>query len=128
MSINIQETISQFENLLGDRVVERLIELSSFEDGWDNDGAKKMSLDSLTSFLTFAKNYPLDASDLGIFLGFEGEILINWHIKDGSLIDLDFDKDEITVYTDNYEGSFPYGNDDIYKKIHDISLKTQKSI
>ncbi|WMJ01196.1 hypothetical protein RBU55_06485 [Pseudomonas chlororaphis subsp. aurantiaca] len=122
LEISISEIINDLSQLLGQGVKSRLEELASFDDDWDDDGAKKLSRESLISFLEFARKFELEPDDLGIFLGFDGEVLINWHSKDRTLIDIAFRGGKVEVYTDEFEEVFCLSNVRLYRTLQAASF------
>lgn len=106
--------------MLGSAAYDRLSELVRVEHDWDNDGAKAMSISSLSLFHTFALKSGIAPADLGIFLGFEGEILINWHMNDGKLIDIAFRDGVIEIYTDEFEEAYGASDAQLYAFIEQL--------
>lgn len=106
--------------MLGSAAYDRLSELVKVEHDWDDDGAKAMAVSSLSLFHTFALKSAITPSDLGIFLGFEGEILINWHMKDGKLIDIAFRDGMVEIYTDDSEEVYSASDDQLYDFIEQV--------
>lgn len=106
--------------MLGESAFDRLTELVKVEHDWDDDGAKQMSISSLSLFHKFSRRSEIAPCDLGVFLGFEGEILINWHMHDGKLIDIAFRDDQIEIYTDDGEDFYSPDDSALYEYIERI--------
>jgi hypothetical protein len=82
-------------------ISDRLKSLSVVESNWDGDNAKPMSLSSILNleklFLSMTK-YP---DDIGVFLGYDGEVIVNWTFG-GNLVDLYvYNKSATISYLDN---------------------------
>lgn len=106
--------------MLGSLAFDRLSELVKVEHNWDDDGAKQMSISSLSLFHKIVLKSEISPKDLGIFLGFDGEILINWHMHDGQLIDIAFRDEQIEIYTDHDEETYSPHDQDLYAFIERV--------
>lgn len=111
--------IERIGGWLGERSLRRLIELAQFEAGWDGDGACAMSLNSLALLHTFISKMheKLDPADIGFYLGYDGEIFINWTQSDGALIDLAFRENRVEVYSDAWEQVFTVSDPNLYEMV-----------
>jgi len=68
----------------------RMHSLSEIQDGWDGDNAKSMSLISLMDMASFFSSVDKLPSEIGVFLGHEGEVIINWESSNNSIVDITF--------------------------------------
>ncbi|OZY32556.1 hypothetical protein [Pseudomonas lundensis] len=97
--------------------VSRLSRLARSEDNWDGEGAKAMSLSSLINFVGFLEKNDNVPPQINIFLGFYGEIVTSWELKDGSTLDMSFGDHQIELATDEHDEAFTIGDDGLYRLI-----------
>jgi hypothetical protein len=89
-------------------IFERLNFLSDVKYGWDGDNAKPMSLVSLMELKRFFEKFGDFSKEIGVFLGYDGEIIINWLSEEAGLVDVSFLNGYVSVVSDDdeYERSF----------------------
>ncbi|WP_295472825.1 hypothetical protein [uncultured Pseudomonas sp.] len=97
-----------------EQAADRLRILAESDYGWDGSGAEAMSIDSLASLQTFFQRAGQFAGDFGFFLGYEGEILINWTSKAGELIDMAFFDGRAELCSDSEELEFGIDDPELY--------------
>jgi len=87
----------QLPPLLGETPMLRLQRLIASEDDWDGQGAKALNATALDTFCGFVRQVRPDPDDLGLFLGFEGELIVSCHDHHGAQVDLVF-RDRLVEY------------------------------
>lgn len=112
-----KQYIESIGGILGAAVVARLHELACVDAGWDGANADAMSLDSLSSLNEFFQRAGHFSDDIGFFLGYEGEILINWREGAGGLVDIAFVEGTAQICTDDWEGVFSIQDPELYSLI-----------
>ncbi|KII32202.1 hypothetical protein NL64_13230 [Pseudomonas fluorescens] len=100
--------------------VARLSRLARSLDNWDGEGSKAMSLSSLINFVSFLEKNREVPSDIHIFLGFYGEIVTSWGLKDGSTLDMSFGDHQIELATDEHDEVFAIGDNGLYRLIAEL--------
>jgi hypothetical protein len=94
MSPNPKTTLlhqaEQLRPLLGELPVQRLVRLIASEDDWDGQGARALSASAFALFCTFTQQVRFDPTDLGLFLGFQGELIVSCHDQGGAPVDMVF--------------------------------------
>ncbi|WP_047933489.1 hypothetical protein [Pseudomonas putida] len=95
----------------------RLRCLADTDHGWNGSDAEAMSIDSLATFHAFIKEAGRFASDFGFFLGYEGEILINWTSRQGDLIDMAFHANRVELSSDTEDLEFEINDPKLYQVI-----------
>lgn len=115
-SIAKDSYIENISAILGASVSRRLSELSQSEAGWDGADASPMSIESLSTLDTFIQNAGSFSDNIGFFLGYEGEILINWVSEDGELTDMAFFDRVVEIYSDKGEADFSIDDQNLYKQ------------
>ncbi|AZE39731.1 hypothetical protein C4K05_0361 [Pseudomonas chlororaphis subsp. aureofaciens] len=108
--------IESISSILGAPVSGRLTELSQSEAGWDGGDAAPMSIESLSTLETFIQTAGGFSDSIGFFLGYEGEILINWVSEEGELIDMAFFDGVAEIYSDEGEARFSIDDQNLYKQ------------
>lgn len=98
----------------------RLSRLARSEDNWDGEGAKAMSLSSLINFVSFLEKSEIVPSKIDIFLGFYGEIVTSWALKDGSTLDMSFGDNQIELATDEHDEVFSIDDSGLYRLIAEL--------
>lgn len=98
-------TLDSIKNL-APSIYKRLNSLSKVENGWDGEDAKSMSLVSLNNLKLFFSSLRKIPESIGVFLGYDGEIIINWPIGNNKLVDVYFHNDIINVVVDDMEYDF----------------------
>lgn len=86
----MHQIADQLRFTLDDSGVERLKRLIASEDDWDGQGAKALSLTALVDFQSFLKQVQLEVKTLGLFLGFDGALIVSSQAPNGSGVDLAF--------------------------------------
>lgn len=100
--------------------VARLSRLARSADNWDGEGAKAMSLSSLINFVGFLEKNDKVPSEINVFLGFYGEIVTSWELKDGSTLDMSFGDHQIELATDEHDEVFTIGDKGLYRLIAEL--------
>jgi hypothetical protein len=95
----------------------RLRSLAETDHGWNGSDAEAMSLDSLATLHAFLQEAGRFASDFGFFLGYEGEILINWTSRQGDLIDMAFYAGHAELSSDTEDLEFEIDDPQLYQMI-----------
>ncbi|MCX4218724.1 hypothetical protein MKZ87_13855 [Pseudomonas sp. MCal1] len=108
--------IESISSILGAPVFGRLTELSQSAAGWDGADAPPMSIESLSTLETFIQKAGGFSDGIGFFLGYEGEILINWVTEEGQLIDMAFYDGIAEIYSDSGEERFSINDQNLYKQ------------
>lgn len=103
--------------VLDPQAATRLRNLAAVEHGWDGSDAEPMALGSLATLQKFFRNAKCFADDIGFFLGYEGEILINWTSKAEGLIDIAFYEDYVVLSSDTEELKFSVSDPELYRLI-----------
>lgn len=106
--------IESLGSILGSDVASRLTDLANTEAGWDGGDAEAMSLDSLSAMENFFKKAGSFSDDIGFFLGYDGEILINWKDPTGALIDMSFFEGSAEISSDFEDRRFSIQDPDLY--------------
>ncbi|WP_341522177.1 hypothetical protein AABC73_01650 [Pseudomonas sp. G.S.17] len=114
--------IESIGSSLGAEVAARLRALADTDAGWDGSDAEAMSLDSLSSLETFFRTAGRFSDDIGFFLGYEGEILINWEDRTGSLIDMSFFDGYAEISSDLEDRRFAIHDPDLYHRFANKNL------
>ncbi|MGO4001469.1 hypothetical protein ABVN23_10170 [Pseudomonas fluorescens] len=96
------------------QAADRLRVLAESDYGWNGGDAEAMSIDSLASLQTFFQRAGQFAGDFGFFLGYEGEILINWTSKTGELVDMAFFDGRAELCSDTDEREFSIYDPELY--------------
>lgn len=105
---------------LDQRSSARLMKLSRSFDNWDGEGAKAMTLSALANFVGFLEKSQNAPAAINIFLGFYGEIVTSWKLKDGSTLDMSFGEHQIELATDEHDEIFAIGDPDLYRLIAEL--------
>jgi len=95
----------------------RLRCLADTDHGWNGSDAEAMSIDSLATLHAFIEEAGRFASDFGFFLGYEGEILINWTSRQGDLIDMAFNAGRAELSSDTEDLEFEINDPELYQLI-----------
>lgn len=109
--------IQSIGGALGQEVSDRLAELSKCEAGWDGADAAPMSIESLSTLETFIHKAGRFSDDIGFFLGYDGEILINWRDETGELTDMAFFDGLAELYGDVGEEKFSIDDQCLYERL-----------
>ncbi|MNO98535.1 hypothetical protein D3C76_902830 [compost metagenome] len=103
---------------LGQDISVRLTELSKCDAGWDGADAAPMSIESLSTLETFIQKMGRFSDDIGFFLGYDGEILINWRDETGELTDMAFLDGSAELYGgDVGEEKFSIDDQRLYERL-----------
>lgn len=95
----------------------RLQELVDVEAGWDGNGAESMSIESLSAMETFFQRAGRFSDDIGLFLGYDGEILINWTDPNGAVIDMAFVEGHAEICTQTVEARYAIDDPELYSQL-----------
>lgn len=95
----------QLPPLLGEKPMQRLHRLIATEDDWDGQGAKALSATALDTFCGFIRQVRPDPDDLGLFLGFAGELIVSCHDHHGAQVDLVFGDQLVEYCSAQHEGT-----------------------
>jgi hypothetical protein len=109
--------IESIANALSEGASARLHELVAVEAGWDGGDAEPMSIESLATMETFFKKTGRFADDTGLFLGYDGEILINWTDSSGAMIDMAFLDGFAEIFTDSDEARYSIEDPELYSRL-----------
>jgi hypothetical protein len=95
----------QLPPLLGEKPMQRLQRLIATEDDWDGQGAKALSAIALDTFCGFIRQVCPDPDDLGLFLGFDGALIVSCHDHHGAQVDLVFGDGLVEYCSARHEGT-----------------------
>lgn len=109
--------IEQIGSVLNSIAANRLRSLAETDHGWNGSDAEAMSIDSLATLHAFLQEAGRFASDFGFFLGYEGEILINWTSRQGDLIDMAFHAGRAELSSDTEDFEFEIDDPQLYQMI-----------
>ncbi|WP_449106428.1 hypothetical protein [Pseudomonas mohnii] len=94
---------SIFAIRLDEHSASRVVMLVDCQLGWDGEEAKPLEIRSLQAATMFIIAHDLKERSVGIFMNADGEMILNWHGQDGSLVELTFAEHEIAMYVDGME-------------------------
>ena len=102
----MMQQADQLSPLLGEKPMQRLKLLIASEDDWDSQGSKALSATALGLFCSFIRQVQPNPNDLGLFLGFAGELIVSCHDNLGASVDLAFGDELVEYCTTQYEGTY----------------------
>lgn len=88
------------------KISKRLITLAKVKDGWDGDDAKSMSVESLGMLRRFLLKAELSLEDMGLYLDYDGSIIISFTSLKVGLMDITFIRDRLIFSDDNDEQNY----------------------
>lgn len=94
---------SIFAMRLDEHSASRVVMLVDCKAGWDGYEAKPLDMRSLQAATMFIIAHDLTERSVGIFMNADGEMILNWHAGDDSLVELTFTEHSVAMYVDGME-------------------------
>lgn len=94
---------SIFAMRLDEHSASRVVMLVDCQVGWDGYEAKPLDMGSLQAATMFIIAHDLAERSVGIFMNADGEMILNWHGNDGSLVELTFTEHAVAMYVDGMD-------------------------
>ena len=86
----------------GDNAARRLGMLFSCKSGWDGRQAQALQLSSVRTALSFLAKFDLRGEEVGVFLSFDGLLVLNWPVEAG-IFEVTFGDGFVSVFVDGME-------------------------
>lgn len=92
---------------LGEHAAYRLERFMAYQEGWDSGRGDPLQLGSLEGLPKFLAMADLGNRDAAIFMSPDGNVVLNWHRNQGSLLEIEIFRDSILCF-DEAEDSEVY--------------------
>ena len=101
---------------IGNQLYDRIFLFANREDGWRGPGSKRLSANSLSTFLDFWTHIKDNAKQPSLALTSEGGLNAQWNKSDREFIDLTFQPD-LKVYFGLFQKAKIYEGVDSFEKV-----------
>lgn len=92
---------------LGEHAAYRLERFMTYQEGWDSGRGGQLQLGSLEGLTKLLAMVDLGNRDAAIFMSPDGNVVVNWHRNQGSLLEIEIFQDTILCF-DEAEDSEAY--------------------
>ncbi|MGD9810918.1 MAG: hypothetical protein AB7U35_06225 [Sphingobium sp.] len=110
-----RDRIKTIRNKLGARAAERFSRFMEYEDGWDGGRGKSLDPGSTASLMQLLSLIDLSTHDVGLFMSLDGNVVLNWTMADGSLVEIELAPEAVNVYVERSESdiTIPFDEEQI---------------